>query len=158
VYADREKPTLTPLLLVAQKRLSFKQDVSSSFSFWFLVSSYWSSISIAFFCTFTLSDNNIKGSVVSSLGVLAQYIVYVAFLPRIEASSRLVPHINDIEDAIVLISWRTLLMLTIVTGIHVNVYGLMSVNVTQTILLGFAKAFSWYFVTRIVCTYVCEVL
>lgn len=153
--AKTQQPTLTPLLLVAQERLSlnlptFSLSYSSRFSPPPLI---WSTTLIALFCTLTLSNGGAQGSVLSSIAVVAQFIVYAAFLPKTITSSRLIPTIDDIEDAIVPFAWRAVVTLTIAMCIHTTIFGFTMLDISSTLLLGMAKALSWYFVAQTVCSY-----
>jgi hypothetical protein len=145
---------LTPLLLVAQEHLNHDPPALASAysSRLFQRPSIWITTLIALFCTLDLSNGGVKGSVLSIIAVIAQFVVYFAFLPRTIESPRLIPRINDFEDAIVSLSWRTVVILTIVTCIHTTIFGFAMVHISSTIFLGIAKALFWYFVARMVCS------
>jgi hypothetical protein len=82
----------------------------------------------------------------AAIAVSAQFIIYLAFMPRSKTSSRLIPYISNLEDAILPISVRTLVGLAISTGIHTALYGFTGIDVVNTLLLGVSKALSRYFV------------
>jgi len=98
-----DQPLLTPALLLAQKLLGQEITASTRTYFWLLSISTWATISIALLCTLSLSDGSF-GSVLATIAVLAQFIVYLTFMPRSTAISRLFPYISEFEDAIVPLS------------------------------------------------------
>jgi hypothetical protein len=107
----------------------------------------------ALFCTLILSNGDCKGLVLSSIAVVAQFIVYSAFLPRTSESLRLIPYIGSFDETLGPLSWRTLVILSITTCIHTSAFGFSGVHVLSTLSLGAGKALSWYFIAQTVREY-----
>ncbi|KAH7121851.1 hypothetical protein B0J13DRAFT_456712 [Dactylonectria estremocensis] len=143
-------PALTPLLLVAQGHLGSKLCTSTASDSWFfssLVDSIWGTVIVACFSSLTLLNWDIRGSALATVPLLCLLIVYTILLPRNNKTSRVLPHV-DVEDAIVPLSLRVVVTLSIALCAHVFFLGLPTSSVMPTISLGLAKALSWYFTTR----------
>jgi hypothetical protein len=145
-----KQPALSPILLLAQKRFRPDLFASGTASAWFLSPLGWGMTLSALLATFTLSNGNIRGASLSTVAVAGQLLVYLAFLPRSSTSLRLLPLINDIEEAIIPLSWRAVSVLTVALGAQTMVFGFTSGKVVPTLLLGLAKALSWYFIVQTV--------
>jgi hypothetical protein len=102
---------------------------------------------------FALSEWNQQESALSIVPLAGLFIVYVAFIPRtVEGSlNRFLPLV-DIDEAIVPLAWRAVVVLVVALGAQTVAFGLPSINIAPMLLpLGLAKALSWYFTIRTVC-------
>lgn len=151
------QPLLTPLILVAEKRLSPEsrdsRTPSSHFkALPFLAHTFWGATLVALIAAFALSDGNLKQSALSLLPLAALSVVYVAFIPRTAggALNRFLPRV-DIDKAAVPLSWRVVLMSVLALAAQTVAFGLPSIDIVPTlVLLGLVKALSWYFTIQIV--------
>lgn len=120
---------------------------------WFfspLVNTVWGTTLASSFAALTLSDWDIEGHALSTIPVAALLVVYVALIPRTE-DTHFLPRI-DIEEAIVPLSLRVVVILAAALGMQTAAFGLPSNGIILTLSLGLAKALSWYFTTQMVCS------
>ena len=125
-----------------------------SYSWFFspLANTVWGTTLAASFASLTLSNWGLRGSAPSTVPVAALLLVYVALLPRTITSSRFLPLVN-IEDAIIPLSSRVVVVLVVALGMQTVAFGFTRSEITPTLSLGLAKALSWYFMTRTVCSF-----
>lgn len=71
-------------------------------------------------------------------------MVYVALIPRSIKGTSLLPLV-DIEDAILPLSMRVVVVLVFALGMETVIFGLPRSSIAPTLILGLAKALSWYF-------------
>jgi len=81
--------------------------------------------------------------------VLALFCVYISFDPNTKVS-KLVPSIENVEDEIARISWRTGALLIVASGIQLVAYGPGSDGIWYILLSCCAKAVFWYSIIRAV--------
>lgn len=114
----------------------------------------WGSTLAASFAIFTLSDLDLLQFAMSIILVASMLIVYVALIPRSIADNRFLPLVKAEAD-IAPLSSRIIVMLVLVLILETIVFGFPSIGIIHTLLLGFMKAFSWYFMIRLVCCPFC---
>lgn len=148
------QPALTPLLLFVEWQLGSGYSKSSS---WFspIANSFWGTTAIAFFAIGSLVDWDIRGHVPAIGPAFGLLLAFVLFIPRPDRPSRLsrfVPSLS-VEDAIVPLSWRIIILLAIVTGVETYVFqfAFLRIDAVAVFTLGTAKALFWYFGIQAVC-------
>ncbi|KAI4141526.1 MAG: hypothetical protein LQ341_003505 [Variospora aurantia] len=107
------------------------------------VNTIWSNILVASYIILTLSNRNTRRSVLSIIPTAALLVVYLALIPRPVKDSRFLPAI-DIEHDIVPLSMRVAIVLISALGIEAVAVGPSTTSVAPTLMLGLAKAMSWY--------------
>lgn len=160
------QPALTPLVLVAEKRLwpESGDSTRSRSRFSPFATTVWGTTLVAVLAIFALPGWSLRESVQSIVPLAALLVLYLAFLPRTktlprtrtlprtakETLNRFLPFV-DIEEAIVPLSRRAVVFLVAVVCMQSVVFGLPSVDIAPTLLpLGLAKASSWYFTIKTV--------
>ncbi|KUJ23249.1 glycosyltransferase family 90 protein [Mollisia scopiformis] len=139
-------PALTPLLLIAEKqswcpiRSPRLSDLGQSSSF------IWGTAFVASLAVLTAPDRDSLGLILSVVPLACLVLVYIAFTPRSESTPYL-PRI-DIEEAILTLSNRVVVFLILALSLQMFAFGLSSTGIMSMLLLGFTKAFSWYFMIR----------
>ncbi|KAK3322617.1 hypothetical protein B0H66DRAFT_581699 [Apodospora peruviana] len=142
-------PALTPILLIAERKLQSREWQAPRPAP--LIETIWALA--AWFAIFILSDGNLVGAVLSAIPVAALLLVYAAFVPRMPTQDSvfrsLVPEIDDLEEAIVPLSVRVVLALSIAFGIQTVIFGFsLGPSIASTLALGWMKALAWYFTIR----------
>jgi hypothetical protein len=148
------QPALTPLLLIAEKHLRPELQASRIVDPWLfssLVNTVWGTTLVASFAILAEPDWDLRRAALSAVPVAALLVVYVALVPRTIEDTHSLPLIN-VEKAIAPLSLRVLVILVVALGMQTVVFGLPSNEITPTLTLGFAKALSWYFTIRTVCS------
>ncbi|KAH8684056.1 hypothetical protein BGZ61DRAFT_455576 [Ilyonectria robusta] len=143
-------PALTPLLLVAQKHLGSKLSASTASEAWFfspLVDTIWGTGLAGCFATLTLLNWDLWGSALAIVPAVALLAVFITLLPRTSKSSRIIPLV-DIQDAIVPLSLRVVVVLVVALCVQTFSFGFPKSYNAPTVLLGLSKALSWYFIMR----------
>lgn len=144
---------LAPLLLVVEKGLwSSHKTLRQADHQWISPpsSDVWVTALIAFTSIFFLSDWSLRGCVLSMLPVACILLIYVALIPRIVEDSFRLPQI-DINETIIPISCRTLLILMATLCIQMTLYGFPNGFLLPSLLSGLAKVLSRYWTIRAVC-------
>lgn len=91
------------------------------------------------------------GSLLSLFAVLPMLVVYIAFLPKDGPAPRQLPPLVEKHDRIATdLCWRVVVLLTLAKGIQVLIFGLGKIYCIQALLVGVAKALSWFFLLRTV--------
>lgn len=103
----------------------------------------------ALFAVLTLSNWDLLKSALSIVPVAALLLIYIALTPRGPKGERLLPFV-DLEDAIVPLAVRTVVILVITMGIYSFKLGFPRGGIGLTILLGLTKAVTWYFMVQTV--------
>jgi len=138
---------------MAEKHLRPDLQAGRMLGFWPispLLDTLWGSVLGAAFSILTLWDWNLWTCSLSVVPVAALLVVYSTFMP-IAVKDYHFPLLN-LEEAIVPLSLRVLLLSGFVLGIQAVAFGLPTDGIILTLSLGFTKALSWYFMTRIVST------
>jgi hypothetical protein len=105
----------------------------------------------ASFAILTLSDWNLRASALSTIPVAALLVVYVALIPKAIKGSHFLLRIN-VEEAIVPLSFRVVIILVVALSMQTVAFGLPTNIIIPTVSLGLAKAMSWYYISRLVCS------
>ncbi|KAF7552848.1 hypothetical protein G7Z17_g4057 [Cylindrodendrum hubeiense] len=95
----------------------------------------------------TLLNWDLWGSALSTVPLAALLLIYVTLLPRNSKSSRILPLV-DIQDAIVPLSLRVVVVLVAALCVQTVYFGFPRSCIVPTLSLGMAKALSWYFTTQ----------
>jgi hypothetical protein len=149
------QPALTPLLLIAQKRLGSHQFpiTSRTPDSWFVVTHLVNTVRgttlVAVVAMLALSNGDLRASALSAVPVAALLVVYIALVPKNAKGHRFLPLV-DIADHVVPLSLRVVLILVVALGIETVAFGFPRSTIGPTLLLGVAKASSWYFTTQTV--------
>ncbi|SPO04707.1 related to capsule-associated protein [Cephalotrichum gorgonifer] len=138
-------PALTPLILYTQNRLVSKSLYPSASGPWIASPSAWGPVLIATFSSLTFSNWEIRAAARSIPSAAALAVLFAALLPG--TKRWFIPRVN-LTEAIIPISVRAVVLLTIVLGLHTAVFGLPEMNVASVVILGIAKAQSWLFMSR----------
>ncbi|KAI4282502.1 MAG: hypothetical protein L6R35_005396 [Caloplaca aegaea] len=107
------------------------------------VNTIWSNILVASCIILTLSNWNTRRSVLSIIPTAALLVVYLALIPRPVKDSCFLPAV-DIEHDIGPLSMRVTIVLISALGIETIAIGPSTTSVAPTLMLGLAKAMSWY--------------
>lgn len=148
------QPVLTPLLLVADRKLRPESWSGRSEKGFFspLANTVWGTALVALVAVFAQSEWDIGMLSLSVIPVAAFLVAYTALIPRTDEGHRFLPQL-DIEEDGVPLSLRVTVLLFTVLGVQTLAFGLPSINfVTTTLLMGLTKAFCWYFTIQTVCT------
>jgi hypothetical protein len=83
--------------------------------------------------------------------VTALLVVYIALIPRTVAGPRLLPLIPDVEDAVLSLSGKVVILLVGVLACQAFAFGIHSIELGLAgLLLGLVKAGFWYFAIQTV--------
>jgi hypothetical protein len=142
---------LTPLLLVAERRLRPGTWRPESGLLPDLASSLWGTGLVASVAVLAQWNWSFGELALSTLPAAMLLLVYAALVPR-DGGPRLLPSVPDIEEAIVSLGARIVIILAMALGIQAFVFGVHSMDIgILAFSLGLAKALSWYFTIRTVC-------
>ena len=148
------QPALIPLVLVVERNLRRDPEQASALSnqwcFSPLSNTLWGTIATALILAFILSKWTLLSTALSIVPVTFLLLVYVALIPRTFTDSLRLPQI-DIEETVVPLSCRTLLILIAALGVETVLFGFPSGIYLPSILSGIAKALSWYCTIQAVC-------
>ncbi|KAF4978242.1 hypothetical protein FZEAL_5347 [Fusarium zealandicum] len=140
-------PTLTPLLIAVQRYFGCGLPASTPSDSWLfnpIITTIWGASSVALVAVLSLSNGDLWGSAPSVILVAASLIVYVGLGSKpkkgIQDTSFL-----DIEAIITLLAAKTVVFLIAALCGQVFLLGFLDSPVASTVLLGLAKALSWYF-------------
>ncbi|PVH78318.1 glycosyltransferase family 90 protein, partial [Cadophora sp. DSE1049] len=140
------QPLLTPLLLIIERKVRYDPETSKSFNQWCfspLSNTVWGTAFTALLLTFILSEWILLRSALSTISVACLLLIYVALIPKTLHDSLRLPQI-DIEETIVPLSCRTLLILSATLEVQTVLFGFPSGIYLPSLLCGIAKALSWY--------------
>lgn len=141
------QPALIPLVLVVERKLRRDPEHASTSSnqwcFSPLSNTLWGTTASALILAFVLSKWTLLGTALSIVPVNFLLLIYIALIPRTLTDSLRLPQI-DIEETVVPLSCRTLLILLAVLGVETVLFGFPSGKYLPLILSGIAKALSWY--------------
>jgi hypothetical protein len=116
-----------------------------------LASSLWGTGLVALVAVLALWNWSFGELALSTLPAAMLPLVYAALIPR-DGGPRLLPFVADIEEAIVLLGARIVIILAMALGIQAFVFGVHSMDIgIPAFSLGLAKALSWYFTIQTVC-------
>lgn len=150
------QPVLTPLLLVADRKLrpdAPRQEWERLSS---LANTAWGTSLVALVASLALVYWSARELALLALPVAALLVVYTALIPRTIAGPRILPHIPDLEKAILPLSARLIPMLAMVLGVQAFEFGVSSIDLgIPAFLLGLVKALSWYFTIQSVSVCLC---
>jgi len=149
------QPVLTPLLLIAEKRLRSKWEssrVSDGRILSPLVHTVWGAVLAAMFAVLVLSNwgVDLPGLLLSIIPITALFVVYISLTPRPTGGANTFV-LLDVEAAIDPLSKRVVMILTVATAFQILAFGFPINEILPTVFLGTAKAFAWYYTTRTVC-------
>lgn len=146
---------LTPLLLIAEKRLRPEWQASTVLdtpSFYPLVHTVWGTASAATFAVVVLSDwsFDFKRLALSIVLVVALLVLYTALTARPAGGAKSVVAL-DFETAIIPLSQKVTMFLGAALVLQLFAFGVSGDAILPAMLLGTVKALSWYFTARTVC-------
>lgn len=107
------------------------------------------------FAILTLLKWDLWGSALAIVPAVALLAVYIIMLPRNSKSSRVLPLV-DIQDAMVPLSLRIVVVLAVALCAQTFSFGFPRSYIAPTVLLGVSKALSWYFMMRTVRNFLCR--
>ncbi|KAF6822482.1 hypothetical protein CPLU01_11980 [Colletotrichum plurivorum] len=145
-------PGLLPMLHSAQERL-LRPDFDSARPPQSMLraatNTVWGTTLVAAWAILTLTNWDIRPYVLSCVPAGALCVVYGAFLngasPR---RVRLFPSVN-FEASLVALASRLVILLTLALVIDAVVFGFPTISVQSALLLGFFKAFAWYYTNQL---------
>ncbi len=118
---------------------------------WALANTVWGAAPVALISVLAQSDWDAGMLILSILPTAALLAVYAALIPRTVAGPRWLPQI-DVEEDLVPLSSHIALLSVVALGIQTCLFGFPGIDfVVPALLLGLAKAFSWYFTMQTVC-------
>ncbi|KAI0111236.1 hypothetical protein GGR51DRAFT_509421 [Nemania sp. FL0031] len=144
-------PALLPLLLVGYRYLRpslYPHTVPHLSLFPMVTHNTIGAILYAIFAVAALSEWDPLAYATSVVPVVAFFVVYTLLTPQIETSSRWLRSF-DIETVVWPLSLRIVPMIAAVIGREAYAIGFPSVNIIETVTLGFAKALTWYYLSRL---------
>ncbi len=152
VLTDDGQPMLTPLLLVADRKLRPESRTGSESGLLSAVANTtWGPTLVAVVAVFAQSSWDKVALALSVLPVSALLVAYTALIPRTVETSRFLLRI-DVDEGIAPLSLRIAALLAAAFGAQAFAFGVPSVDiVVLTLALGLAKAFAWYFTIQTVC-------
>jgi len=119
--------------------------------FWPLDNTTWGTSLIALMLISFLSDWNLRGCVLSILPVTGLLLVFVVLMPGTGNDSLRISPI-DIEEMIVPLSSRTVLVLLVMYGAQTTLFGFQNDILLPSLLSGITKTLSWYCTIHAVCS------
>ncbi|KAF4996679.1 hypothetical protein FDECE_12331 [Fusarium decemcellulare] len=143
-------PVLTPLFLIAQRYLGWESPLSTISECWpfsTLISSIWGAASVAAVACLSLFNRDLPGSALSAIPVVSLLIVYLLLTPRPSNGVQPLPLV-DAEASIIPLSIKVVVFLLVALTVQTAAFGFLSSDIVPTLLLGLAKALSWFFMIR----------
>lgn len=156
------QPALTPLLMIAEKHIRPELHATSILELWhfsFITTTVFGTSLTALFAIFAASDWDLRDFALSTIPLVALLLVYVAFIPRTKERTRYLARVN-LEEDIFRLSMVVAITLAAILSIQAVAFGLPTKNVTHTLVIGLAKALSWFFTIQTVrgLLYLCQKL
>ncbi|KAF2654461.1 glycosyltransferase family 90 protein [Lophiostoma macrostomum CBS 122681] len=136
-------PLLTPLLLATHEYLRAETYKAARVYAWLFSLSALRAVSCGLLASLTLSVQDHEGTALSIALVAASYFLYSALLLKTSGESAFVPHLQDVEKRVTSLSWRTVLLTSLVYGVHTRLFGFENHDVYLMITTVFSKALSW---------------
>lgn len=156
-------PQLTPLLLLSHRYLLWPDtDIPTagpprpvSQLFFRSANTVCGTVLCAALASFTIkSDWHYRASdTLSFVPAVALLVAYSILDPRRKIANKIrqtLPHF-DVEDAILPLSLRVILVMVIIMGLESLAFGFPTCTAASALVLGLAKALSWYFTIQMVC-------
>ncbi|KAK4038195.1 glycosyltransferase [Parachaetomium inaequale] len=112
-------PVLTPLLLVADRKLRSEAQRSEP-GIAALANTVWGTASVALVACLALLSWSLLELALLTVPVAALLVVYIALIPRAVAGPRLLPLVPDLEDAILSLSGKVVVLLVGVLARHTS--------------------------------------
>ncbi|KAL2160803.1 hypothetical protein VTH06DRAFT_1000 [Thermothelomyces fergusii] len=139
-------PALTPLLLVADRKLRPHSRRGRRSGLAALANTVWGTSLVAAVALLSLVHWSLLELALPVLPAATLLLVYAAMIPRSVSGPRLLPFIPDIDEAIRPLSRKILILLASVSGIQCCAFGVQSIELGWTVpLLGLLKAGFWHF-------------
>lgn len=114
------------------------------------VNTLWGTALAASFAIVTISDWDLRRYAISIVPVAALLVGYITITPRADKSTSLFPPF-DIEHANRPLSLRVVVAMLTILGIGAVKSDLPRSDAVATLMLGLAKALTWYFIVQTVC-------
>lgn len=143
------QPLLTTCLLVAERYIRPELHVPEVSDSWIssLANTISASTFVAAFAIITLSDCDVRDYALSFIPLAALLLVYVAFRPKSAENIHFLPFVNP-EAAIFSTGLRVVIILLVVMGLELFIFGLPNDGFLRTVTLGVVKALSWFFTSK----------
>lgn len=134
---------------MVERKLRTSSESQAPWLFSTLVNTLSGTAFVAFVAILAVSEGKFMESVISSIPVAALLVVYAALTPRTTENPQLLPRI-DIEEDIVPLSSRVVVVLVVILGAQTVAFGLPSNVIMSTLQSGVVRAISWYFTIQTV--------
>lgn len=144
---------LNPLILFAEKHFHLHLQASVVFNLRSMSecgNMVLIEILIAVFAVLTLSNGNLRESMISIIPIAIIILLYLTFIPKNITKAANFPSVN-LDELFIPLSLRLVVLLVVLLGIKILVNGAPSIDIIITLFTGITKALFWYFVTRNVC-------
>jgi hypothetical protein len=120
---------------------------------WLSASFAWSSAALAIFMISVLPYEGFWLSVLSTIPIAAQCMVFALLLPNDPTKPRYLPHLQGLREVISVLALKVMLVLVVLIGFQTLVLGFTTDGLGRTSLLAACKALSWYFMAESVRIY-----
>lgn len=148
---DTSQSAITPFLLASQETPAPNSDAPSTsraFCLSSAINTIWGASLVAMFSTMVFLYWDLRGAIPAIIPAVSLYLAY-ATLSDVTRRRSLFPRVS-LEEAIVPISARAVVLLAMAWGVRVLVTGERDIDIASMLVLGSAKALSWYTLAKTV--------